>query len=382
MPLQESFHSRSGATLAALVVALILTILPRSVAGQYKQFNLVTNVPRFQAHAIFRDPNLLNPWGIALSPTSPFWISDNHAGVSTLYRTIVGVPFPRPTPLVVTIPPPAGSSGPAAPTGIVFNGTANFIVSQGGKSGASAFIFATEDGTISGWSPAVDRTHAILTVDNSASPGIDNTQSQAIYKGLAISSDGGHIYATNFRDGVVEIYDGNFNFVSWFTDPGLSPDTPEPGFAPFGIQQIGGKLYVTFAMQDEDKEDDAKGPGRGFIDVFDESGTYIRRFASGGTLDSPWGVVIAPSNFGPFSNDLLVGNFGDGRINAFDPSSGQFLGQLTDLRGNPLAIEGLWGLIFGNGRFGQRTNSLFFTAGPNEENDGLFGRIQAIAAAQ
>ena len=139
---------------------------------------------------------------------------------------------------------------------------------------------------------------------------------------------------------------------------------------------------MTFAMQDDDKTDDSKGPGSGFIDVFDESGTFIRRFASGGTLNSPWGMALAPSNFGPFSHDLLVGNFGDGRINAFDPTSGKFLGQLTDLRGNPLAIEGLWGLIFGNGRFGQRTNSLFFTAGPNIEKDGLFGRIQAIAAAQ
>jgi uncharacterized protein (TIGR03118 family) len=283
---------------------------------------------------------------------------------------------------VVTIPPPPGSSGPAASSGIVFNGTVNFVVSQGGKSGASAFIFATEDGTISGWSPGVDTTHSILAVDNSASPGVDNTQSQAIYKGLAIAKDGSHLHATNFRDGAVEIYDSEFNFVSWFTDPGVTPDAPEPGFAPFGIQDINGKLYVTFAMQDEDKQDDARGVGSGFIDVFDQSGTFISRFASGATLNSPWGLAVAPSNFGRFSNHLLVANFGDGHISAFAVNGGQFLGQLADARGNSLAIEGLWGLIFGNGRFGQRRNSLFFTAGPNSESDGLFGRVQYGGAAQ
>ena len=222
MRFREYLRGASGPMLTSLLIALALTILPRSVEAQYKQFNLVTNLPRLQAHAIFRDPNLLNPWGITLSPTSPFWISDNHSGVSTLYRTVVGVPFPRPTPLVVAIPPPAGGSGPGAPTGIVFNGTSNFVVSKGGKSGASPFIFATEDGTISGWSPSVDQTHAVLAVDNSASPGVDNTQSQAIYKGLAIAKDSSHIYATNFRDGVVEIYDGKFNFVTWFTDPSIT----------------------------------------------------------------------------------------------------------------------------------------------------------------
>lgn len=358
--------------LAGAAVILLMSILPPPAVGQYKQFNLVSDLPRSQSHAIFRDPNLVNPWGIVASPTSPFWVADNGTGVSTLYKGVIGIPFPLRSHLVVTVPPPPGSTDTAAPTGIIFNGTSSFVVSSNGNSGQSRFIFATEDGTISGWSPAVDVTHAIVAVDNS--------ESEAIYKGLAVGTSGtnNYIYATNFHRGVVEIYDGNFNFVSWFTDPDIVPDSPEPGMAPFGIRNINGNLYVTFAMQDEDKEDDVRGAGLGFIDVFDLQGNFVRRFATGGALNAPWGLAMAPSKFGQFSGDLLIGNFGDGRINAYNPSNGNWVGQLADVNGNPIEIEGLWGLIFGNGVAGQNKNFLFFTAGIEDESHGLFGRIQAV----
>jgi uncharacterized protein (TIGR03118 family) len=258
----------------------------------------------------------------------------------------------------------------AAPTGIVFNSTSDFVISEGTQSAPSVFIFATEDGTLSGWSQPVDVTTAILKVDNSAGG--------AIYKGLALANNGSgnFLYATNFHAGRVEAFDGSFapaTLSGSFTDP----DIPA-GFAPFGIAEIGGNLFVTFAKQDANKQDDVRGPGNGFVDVFDANGTFVRRFASQGTLNSPWGMVLTPAGFGALGNMLLVGNFGDGRINAFDPSSGQFLGQLTDGT-NPITIEGLWGLEFGNGANGGDANTLFFTAGPGDETHGLLGSLQAGA---
>jgi uncharacterized protein (TIGR03118 family) len=377
MPLPQRLPRPNGITLAGFLLAM--AVLPQSGVAQYRQINLVSDLPRSQIHAIFRDPNLVNPWGMSFSPTSPIWVSDNGTGVSTLYRGPIGLRRS----LVVTIPPPPGGAGPAAPSGTVFNGTGEFMVSKGAKSGSAFFLFATEDGTISGWNPTVDPTNAIIAVDNSSSPGVDNTTSQALYKGLAIGSAQGknYIYATNFRDGVVEAYDGGFNFVGSFTDPNVTPDASDPGFAPFGIQNIGDKLYVTFAMQDADKKDDVKGAGLGFVDVFDLQGNFVAQFANGGTLNAPWGLAMAPSNFGTFSNDVLVGNFGDGRINAFDPSTtpATFKGQLTKSDGTPITIDGLWALAFGNGANAQRKNFLFFTAGIEDEAHGLFGRISSIA---
>jgi len=277
------------------------------------------------------------------------------------------------------IPPPTGGSGSGTPTGVVFNGTTDFVVSNGMASSQGAFLFATEDGTISGWAPPVDLTHALLAVDNSAPGGVDGFALGTVYKGLAIGNNGSgdFIYATNFRDGVVELYDGKFSFVSSFTDPTITTDAANPGFAPFGIRNINGKLYVTFALQDAERHDDVQGPGNGFIGVFDLQGSFLERFATGGALNSPWGLALAPDNFGKFSRDLLVGNFGDGHITGFKFEGHSFHGQLRGRKGDPIAIDGLWGLTFGNGFVAGDTNQLFFTAGIQDESHGLFGKVTA-----
>ena len=345
------------------------------LAGSYLQTNLVSDIAGM---AKFTDPNLKNPWGLSHSPTSPWWVSDNNAGVATLYRGD-GTPFPVGSPLVVTIPLPGGGPG-GAPTGNVFNlvnGTDpdGFVVSENGKSGPSIFMFATEDGTISGWNPGVDGTHAIIAVDRST------VGQGAVYKGLAIGRRGNNelIYATNFRFGTIEAFDRKFKLVRSFTDKELSNDCPLPGqcFAPFGIQNINGDLWVTYALQNAAKHDDVAGPGNGFVDVFNTAGHLLRRFAAHGALNSPWGLALTPSDFGQFSNDILVGDFGDGHINAFDPASGTFLGQLEDKTGSSITIDDLWGLVFGNGAAAGQTNELFFSAGINDEMDGLFGKITA-----
>ncbi len=370
-------------TVVITIAMLVLLLVPvaayahaNTKTGFYQQTNLVSDLPNI---AKFQDPNLLNPWGLSHSPTSPWWVSDNGAGVSTLYKgdgTAV--------PLVVTIPPPAGSPAgtTAAPTGNVFNPFFStdpnaFVVSQGSASGPSIFMFATEDGTISGWNPGVDPTHAILAVDRST------VGAGAVYKGLAIGSNasGAFIYATNFRFGTVEMFDANFHLVRSFTDSKLANTCPLPNqcYAPFGIQNIGGNLYVTYALQNAAKHDDVSGPAHGFVDVFDTNGNLLRRLVSHGRLNSPWGLALAPADFGRFSNDLLVGNFGDGRINAINPSNGAFLGQLSSQAGNPITIDDLWGLVFGNGANAGQTNELFFTAGINDEADGLFGKITFVS---
>jgi uncharacterized protein (TIGR03118 family) len=380
MRAQFGFSAKRGLGLVAWVAAALIISFSSPAAGQsYKQQNLVSDVP---GKAPTIDPNLVNPWGITFPPGGPFWISDNNAGVSTLYDAN-GHPFPTSSPLVVMIPPPAGGSGSGTPTGVIFNGTSDFAVSEGTASGPARFIFATEDGTIAGWNPTVDSTHAVLAVDNSAPGGVDGSTLGAVYKGLANGNNGSgnFIYATNFRDGVVEIYDGNFGFVMAFTDPEITPDAPNPGSAPFGIRNINGKLYVTFAVQNAERHDDVKGPGNGFVDVFDLNGTFLESFASGGTLNSPWGLALAPDHFGKFSGDILVGNFGDGHINGFKPNGQSFHGQLLDGRGQPIAIDGLWGLTFGNGNIAGETNVLFFTAGILDESHGLFGKILAAGVA-
>ncbi len=341
------------------------------LAGSYLQTDLVSDIPGM---APVTDPHLKNPWGLSHSPTSPWWVSDNNAGVATLYRGDGSI-----VPLVVTIPLPGGGPG-GAPTGNVFNpvnstNPDDFVVSENGKSGPSIFMFATEDGTISGWNPGVDGTHAIIAVDRST------VGQGAVYKGLAIGRRGNNelIYATNFRFGTIEAFNRKFKLVRSFTDKELSNDCPLPGqcFAPFGIQNINGDLWVTYALQNAAKHDDVAGPGNGFVDVFNTAGHLLRRFAAHGTLNSPWGLALTPSDFGQFSNDMLVGDFGDGRINAFDPASGAFLGQLEDKTGSPITIDDLWGLVFGNGAAAGQTNELFFTAGINDEMDGLFGKITA-----
>ncbi len=331
--------------------------------GFYQQTNLVSDIA---GAAQLTDPNLVNSWGLVHGPTTPWWVADNGTGVSTLY-TGQGVKVP----LTVTIPVPAGSPAgtTAAPTGVIFNGNGGFNVSENGTSFSSLFIFDTEDGTISGWNlNFVDRTHAILAVDRS------NVGKGAVYKGLAIGSNasGTFIFATNFRFGTIEMFDSKFNLVRSFTDHRLPQS-----YAPFGIQNIGGNLYVTFAKQNAAKHDDVAGPGHGFVDVFDTSGNLISRLISRGSLNSPWGLALAPANFGQFSNDLLVGNFGDGHINVFDPNTGAALGSLQNSGGVPIQIDGLWSLQFGNGAAAGATNELFFTAGIDGEAHGLFGAIQS-----
>jgi uncharacterized protein (TIGR03118 family) len=348
--------------------------------GFYQQTNLVSDIAGV---ALFTDPNLVNPWGLSHSPSSPWWISDNGTGLSTLYNGN-GRKFPVGSPLVVTIAPPLGSAAgtTAAPTGNIFNpvnitNPDDFVVKEGNVSGPSIFLFATEDGTISGWNPTVDFTHSIIGVDRSG------VGAGAVYKGLAFGQSGGSdfIYATNFRFGTVEQFDSNFNLMRSFTDSTLAHTCPLPNqcFAPFGIQNIGGNLYVTFALQDAAHHDDAHGPSRGFVDVFDTNGNLLKRLISRGALNSPWGLALAPSNFGQFSNDLLVGNFGNGRINAFDPNTGALLGSLKNQKGLIISINGLWGIAFGNGQTAGPTNALFFTAGINDEANGLFGKIQSAS---
>ncbi len=328
--------------------------------GRYTVTDLMSDGVVPAAHV---DADLFNPWGLVFNPEGPAWMVDNHSGVITIDNGN-GVKLP----LVVTIPSPSGAT--SAPTGIVFNGSTDFAVSEGDKSGPSRFLFATEDGTIAAWAPDVDPTNAIIRVDKSASG--------AVFKGLALAGNGsGHfLYATDFHNGRIDVFDAGFNDAKL---PGTFADSKIPaGYAPFGIANVGGDLYVTFAKQDKDKLDDVAGEGFGFVDEFDANGNLVRRVATRGQLDAPWGIALAPGDFGRFSNDLLVGNFGDGRINAYDPSSGEFRGQLRASDSKPLVIQGLWGLAFGNGVLDQPTGALFFTAGPDDESHGVYGRIDPM----
>ncbi len=331
----------------------------------YKQTNLVSDgaVP-----AGLTDPQLKNPWGIAAFPGGPFWIADNGTGLSTLYDG-TGNPQPPQHPLVVTIPPPKGSPGTmAAPTGIVWNPNGQQFLVQ--PQLAALFIFATEDGTISAWNPTVSLQKAQLEADNS------QVGAGAVYKGLALANNSGGVflYATNFRAGTIDVFNSKFQQVKLsgsFTDPHLPP-----GYAPFGIALLDGNLFVTYALQDSAKHDDQKGPGHGFVDVFDTDGNLITRFASRGPLNSPWGMARAPLNFGPASGMFLIGNFGDGAINVFD-SRGNFRGQLRDPYRHTIHINGLWSIAFGIAA-SATPNTLYFTAGINDEADGLFGSLRPV----
>jgi uncharacterized protein (TIGR03118 family) len=325
-------------------------------AMAFAQTNLDSNLAR---NAKITDANLTNAWGLAFAPGGAFWVNGNHSGTSNLIRgdgTIVS--------LVVSIPSPSGSV--SAPTGILANSTTSFLL-PGSKLPAD-FIFDTEDGTIAAWNPGVDATHAVIAVDNSASG--------AVYKGLAFGTNvtGNRIYAANFSQGRVDVFDSNFAPVA--TDGKFLDHNIPPGFAPFGIQNIDGDLWVTYAKQDTEKMDDVAGPGNGFVDVFDTDGHLLRRFAQHGGLNSPWGLARAPYGFGQFSGDILIGNQGDGRINAFD-AHGNFVGVLRRPDGQPVKIDRLWALAFGGGAVSD-PEQLFFTAGPNDENNGLFGVINAV----
>ncbi|WP_211233007.1 TIGR03118 family protein [Solirubrobacter soli] len=317
--------------------------------GGYDQHNLVSNQPGVADNT---DAHLVNAWGLSAGPTSPWWVSDNGADVSTLYNA-VGTPLP----LVVSVP--------GAPTGTVFNGTAGAFPVAGK---ASTFLFDTEGGTILGWNGG---TAATVEVDRSPQG--------AVYKGLAIAStpSGPRIYATDFHNGAVDVFDSAWQQVR---HPGFVDRFLPRHFAPFGIQAIGDRIYVTYAKQEAGSDDEAHGQGLGIVDAFDTSGHLVARVAQHGRLNAPWGLAWAPSNFGRFSGDLLVGNFGDGRITAYHQFHRLFLpaGQLRMADGRPLAIDGLWALEFGMGAANNGpTDSLFFTAGPDDESNGLFGTIRA-----
>lgn len=332
----------------------------------FKQTNLVSDgfVP-----AATTDPNLINPWGVSFSPTGPFWVSDNGTGVVTIYDG-AGKPVSIAGNPVITVAAPPGQSAPSAPTGQVFNSAGEgFDISANGHTASSVFLFATEDGTISGWNPKVDAGHTVIAVDNSQGG------NGAVYKGLAIGTAGGEtfLFAANFRNGTVDVFNKDFKQVNSFTDP----DVPQ-GFAPFNVQVLDDKLFVTFAKQNEQKHDDVAGAGNGVVDEFDLHGHLLNRVASSGTLDSPWGLAIAPDTFGKFAGDLLVGNFGDGTINVFNPDNDHFLGQLTGTDGKPVTIGDLWALIPGNGSNGSDPNKIYFTAGIQKEAHGLFGSLTAV----
>jgi uncharacterized protein (TIGR03118 family) len=380
------------------------------------QTNLVSDLPGV---AQLQDPHLVNPWGITESGSGVFWVSDNNAGVSTLYnapaKPAAGQPPFSINPLVVSIPTPGDPLGATgAPDGTVFNidggATGGFTVSGVDKNGnpitaSAVFLFATEDGTLVGWNPAVNPkgfdpakagTYAIIAVDNSGNNFTEPDplkQTGAVYKGLSTASSLSPIfagdpssttvlYAANFRSGQIEVYDPSFKLVTLpagaFSDPNLPKD-----YAPFNVQVLDDKVYVTYAQQDAAGHDDVGGAGHGFVDVFNLDGTPglpggTERLVSRGALDSPWGLAIAPSSFGNLANDLLVGNFKSGFIDIYNPGTGQFLGQIQGPDGAPIHIDDLWALKVGNGGNGGSSNLVYFTAGLDDETHGLFGSLQAI----
>jgi uncharacterized protein (TIGR03118 family) len=328
---------------------------------KYQQHNLVSDIPGAADHT---DPNLVNPWGLARSSTSPWWISDNGKGVSTLYDG-TGSPIP----LVVTIPS-GNNHGTGVPTGAVFNGSMSFELTKGNP---AVFIFVTEDGTVSGWNPKVNPTNAVIKVNIPHS----------VFKGATIAAieDALYLYVADFHSGGILVFDTNFVRVPMNGDSFKDPHIPH-GFAPFNVQNIGGNLYVAYAKQDEDAHDDVPGPGLGFVDVFTPQGKLIQRLEHGNWLNAPWGLALAPYDFGTFSHAILVGQFGSGEIAAYDYITGAFLGELKDQDGKTISIDGLWALSFGNSAMAGPYNLLFFTAGIMEESHGLFGTLKPLVLTQ
>jgi len=371
-------QGRVAKALASLAVLMFASVAVHAAPPGYVQTNLVSNIPGLALHT---DPNMLNPWGVAFfSGASPFWINENGAGISSLIDGM-GNPFPG-LPSVI-IPAPTSATG-GTPTGIVANTFAVLNTADGAfqipgphdtSFGPALFIFATEDGTIEAWNSAPfalpgipDPSTALIVVDNSAG----GSPTGAVYKGLALATVDGdpHLYATNFRSGKIDVFDTNFHQVTTtgsFTDPKM-----EHKYAPFGITNIDGNLWVTYAVQDKDKHDDVARPNHGIVDVFDSSGNFIRRFVGHNRLNSPWAVVKTPASFGALGGKILIGNFGDGRIPAYDPVTGDTKGYLRDTNGKMISLPGLWALTFSDA-VGASPNTLYFTAGLNHEADGLFG---------
>jgi uncharacterized protein (TIGR03118 family) len=324
---------------------------------------LVSNGVIAAAHT---DASLQNAWGLASAPNGAIWIADNNSNASTVYDGTGATLAP-----VVSIA--AGSNGPANPTGVVFNPSNDFVITTGTGSQPAHFLFAGEGGTINGWNPTVSGTSATVAYDD----GVGG----AVYKGLALLNDGtaNHLYATDLHNAKIDVFDAGFHKVALagtFADA-----TIPPGFAPFGIQVIAGQLYVTYAKQDATAHDETLGAGLGYVDVFSASGMLVKRFASAGALDAPWGIAMAPAGFAPAAGQLLIGNFGDGVINTFDPVSGNHLGSLSLTNGNKIVVPGLWALAFGNGAANQPASTLFYTAGPNNQTGGVLGRVDVTTAS-
>jgi len=364
-------YTRNGS--AAVKISLLLSVLliaTSTFAQHYNRIDLTADNAATSAAAKNLDPNLVNAWGLTRSSSSPWWVSDNGTGLSTLYNA-AGVP----NALVVTIPTLDGT-GTSAPTGTVFNYTTGFEVAAGKP---AVFMFCTEDGTIAAWNPGVDRTHAMIKFPSNGKP------ANAIYKGCALAqtSKGTFLYATNFQTGRIDVFDSTFALVHRNGDDDFRDHGPAENYAPFGIQNIGGNLVITFAKREKGSKDEDHGPGLGFVAIFSPQGRLLMRLEHGDFLNAPWGIALAPSDFGTFSHRLLIGNFGDGSVHAFNVFSGKHEGAMLNPDGTTLTIDGLWALEFG----GNSTNSgsateLYFTAGPNDESDGLFGKITVAVASE
>jgi len=343
----------AAASVMALSLLLLVTV-PASAAS----YTLTVLTADQTGVAPNTDPNLVNPWGMSFSPTGPFWTSDKGTGKSTLYDSN-GVPQS----LVVTIPPATGT-GKGQPTGTVFNGSTDFVITRNGKSGPASFLFCTSDGTISGWNATVSPAKAVIAFSNGGT-----------YFGMEIANNGtaNFLYALDFFNAKVVVLDRTFTPVTLagnFTDPNLPS-----GWAPYNIRNINGQLFIAYAKQNAAKKDSVHGPGLGIVDIFDLNGNFIKRLVTMGKLNAPWGLAQAPATFGKFANDLLVGNLGDGKITAYDPNTGAIKGQLSDSTGTALVIPGLWAITFGNGGQGGSVDILYFAAGPTSYKHGWFGTV-------
>ena len=346
-------HTASTALRTAVLSLVVLALSSLALAQKVNINYLTSDLPNV---ASFNDANLVNPWGLSIGPTGPWWVSDNGTGLSTLY-----IASGAPQSLVVTIPSATGQ-GTGTPSGTVYNpSTSDFKI----HNFTTPFLFCTEDGTISGWYTG---TVAFIAVNNN---------NGAVYKGMALAQASGanYIYVANFHAGTVEVYDGHYAAHSFGPNAFVDSSIPS-GYAPFNVQAISGnKLVVTYAKQDAAKHDDVPGPGNGYVDVYDTQGNLQFRLAHVLYLNSPWGVALAPSNFSGFANNLLIGNFGSGLITAFNASTGAWVGNMFNVANLPVQIDGLWAIAFGNGDQGGPTNTLYFTAGAFGEKHGIFGSI-------
>ena len=351
---------------------------PQPMSTVYVDTALVVDKQEVVASSKAADANLQNPWGIAVAPGLPFWIADNNSNLATLYSGTGDIETQEVTGSANTgVSIPASAAGvPANPTGQVYNGSGSFLITTGKGQETALFLFAGEGGTIAGW--AMDSgTTAVTAYDD----GVKNGTNHAVYKGLALGTVNGasFLYATDLHNSKVDVFDTNFNLPADMQGKFVDPNMPA-GFVPFGIVAISGQLYVTYAMQDAAKHDEATGAGLGYVDVFDFSGNFVSRFASGGALNAPWGIVVAPTGFGSIAGDVLIGNFGDGKMNIFAPNGKQlatFVGSLTGSNGQALSFPGLWSLAFGNGDSDKPSTTLFYTAGFADQTDGVFGSITA-----